>query len=209
MKGPKLVFRGALCALLALACSTTSDAPAAPEQPAAASVTSLRKEGPGSLTTASSLRASATVEAIDHATRKATLRLADGRVVAIKAGDEVRNLAQVKVGDQVNVTYFESVAIHVRREGEATPGVSASAATVRAGLGQLPAGAEVDSVTVVATVQEIDRATQTVTLESREGTRRSVTVHNPAQLDHVAVGDLVEITFTEAFAIAVERPPAP
>ena len=66
-----------------------------------------------------------------------------------------------------------------------------------------------DSVTLVATVQQIDRPSQTVTLQTREGTRRSVHVNNPAQLDHVSVGDLVEITFTEALAIAVDRPAVP
>lgn len=201
-----LAFGGAVCALLALACSTTSDAPA-PGQPAA-TMTSVRKEAPGALAESTSVRSTATVVSIDHATRAATLRLQDGRVVRIKAGEQVRNLEQVKAGDEVIATYLESVVIQVRPAGEANPGASAAVAGFRSTPGQMPVGAEVSSVTVVATVQAIDRAKQEVTLETRDGARQGVHVNDPAHFDHVAVGDLVEITFTEALAISVERPVA-
>jgi hypothetical protein len=201
-----LALTSALCALLALACSTTSEAPAAPAAEPVGTVTSVRKEAPGSLAKASELRATATVETIDHTTRAATLRLADGRVVRIKASDQIRNFDQVKAGDQVVVTYFESVVIQVRPAGQAEPGIAAAGASIRAAQGQLPAAAELDAITLIATVQQIDRATQTVTLESREGTRHSVHVNNPAQFDHVSVGDTVEVTFSEALMLSVERP---
>lgn len=188
-------------ALIACACSSTPESP----EPAA-TVTSVRKEGAGSLAQANTIQTTATVVSIDQATRVATLRTQDGREVTVKASERVRNLAQVQPGDQVTVTYFESVVIQVRRPGEATPGVSAASASTRAALGERPAAAELDSITLVATVAEIDRSTQTVTLENRDGTRRTVNVRNPAQFDHVAVGDLVEITFTDAVAISVEEP---
>jgi hypothetical protein len=41
------------------------------------------------------------VEAIDQANRLVTLKAADGWTLFVKAGPEVRNLAQVRVGDRV------------------------------------------------------------------------------------------------------------
>jgi len=49
----------------------------------------------------------ATVEAVDQATRVVTLKGSKGNVFDIKAGEEVRNLVQVKVGDQVKVKYYQ------------------------------------------------------------------------------------------------------
>ncbi len=198
----KHTFLWTTCAMILSGCSTTPESP----QPPLGTVSSVTKEGDGSLAQASTIQVIATVVSIDHTTRVATLRVPDGRLVTVKANERVRNLAQVKVGDQVNATYFESVVIQVRRPGEATPGVSAAAASARAELGERPGAAEMGSITLTTTVAEIDRATQTVTLENRDGTRRTVRVRNPAQFDHVAVGDLVEITFTEAVAISVEEP---
>ena len=46
-----------------------------------------------------------------------------------------------------------------------------------------------------------------MTLKAPDGTLTTIKARNPANLDKVAVGDLVEITYTEALAIGVE--PAP
>ena len=72
-----LAFPWTCCVLLALACSTKSEPPT--PEPQVGSVTTLRQEGAGSLQKASSLRVSATVESVDAATRKATLRLPTAR----------------------------------------------------------------------------------------------------------------------------------
>jgi hypothetical protein len=57
-------------------------------------------------------------------------------------------------------------------------------------------------------VTHVDRAKQTVTLRGADGNSATVPVKDPAQLEHVAVGDLVEVTATQALAIAVEEPGA-
>jgi hypothetical protein len=84
--------------------------------------------------------------------------------------------------------------------------VAAGAGAVRNPEGEMPGAAAVESITLTTTVAEVDREGRSVTLENPDGTRRVVHVRNPEQFDHVAVGDLVEITLTEALAISVERP---
>ena len=57
------------------------------------------------------------VEAIDQATRQVTLKAADGSVRIIKAGPDVKNLAQVRVGDQVKATYLQAIALELKKGG--------------------------------------------------------------------------------------------
>ena len=62
-------------------------------------------------------KAVATVEAIDLTSRFVTLKAPDGSSLVVKAGPEVRNLPQVKVGDQVVVSYQEALLAEVVKPG--------------------------------------------------------------------------------------------
>jgi hypothetical protein len=146
----------------------------------------------------------ATVQAVDLAARVITLKGSKGNVYDITAGKEVRNLAQVKVGDQVKVKYYQSLAIEVMAPGQAPGGTQAAVVTDRAKPGEKPAGMIGGQVTVTAKVEAIDKKKQTVTLKGPEGKTREVKVANPTNLVNVKVGDEVVITLTEAVAISVE-----
>jgi len=146
----------------------------------------------------------ATVQRIDHKTRHVTLKNSDGTTFTMVAGPEVRNLAQVKKGDVVRVTYHESLAYQVRRAGTAQPGVAASTDVSRAPLGEKPSGTVTDTTTVRATIAAIDKGASTVTLRGPKGNLTTIKARDPSKLDAVNVGDLVDITYTEALAVAVE-----
>jgi hypothetical protein len=150
--------------------------------------------------------ASATVVAIDHKKRTVTLRGPEGNQETFTVGPEVRNLPQVRKGDQVVATYYESVALKLRKPGEATPGVVAAEDAVTAPPGSMPGAAAGQTVNVTATVQKVDHRKQTVTLKGPQGKLVTVKVQDPERLKKVKVNDLVEVTYTEAVAIAVERP---
>jgi len=150
--------------------------------------------------------ATATVEKIDHKTRMVTLRGTDGRMLSFRAGEEVRNLPQVRVGDQVVATYFQALAAEVRKptdEEQANPKLLVEAGE-RAPLGARPAAAGASTLRVVATITGIDRAAQEVTLTGPEGRSLTVKARNPQNLAAVKVGDTVVITYTESVAISVE-----
>ena len=51
----------------------------------------------------------ATVEALDLANRMVTLRGPQGNVVSLRVDESVKNLPQVKVGDQVVANYYVSL----------------------------------------------------------------------------------------------------
>jgi len=146
----------------------------------------------------------ATVQAVDQATRVITLKGSQGNLFDIKAGEEVRNLAQVKAGDKINVKYYQSLAIEVKAAGKGPGGTQEAVVMERAKSGEKPGGMVGSQVTVTANVQAIDKKKQTVTLKGPEGKTKVVKVKNPANLKNVKVGDDVVITLTEAVAISVE-----
>jgi hypothetical protein len=148
----------------------------------------------------------ATVEAIDQTTRMVTLKGPDGKLTTIKVGEQVRNLPQVKKGDRVVVTFYESLAFEVNRAGTGAPGVAVAEDVTRAQPGQRPGGTAAQAVTLTTTIQAIDKTANTVTLKDPNGELTTIKVRNPSNLEKVKVGDLVDITYTEALAIAVEPP---
>jgi len=190
-----------LC-LLTLACA--SDDTSNPPPP---DVTTSVKNQPGNVVSEDVVTVSAVVEAIDHETRMVTLRDSDGEKVTFRVGEAARNLSQVQKGDLVDATYYQSVAVQLRKPGEATPGVSAAAGATRAEVGAPPGAAGAQSVTVVSTIRALDRQAGTATLEGPDGGLTTINVRNPAHFDVAKVGDLVEITYTEAIAISVEKAP--
>ena len=194
-------FVVAVCATLCVAACAAEHKEAVPPAPAVAAAP------PVSGTVGQNvLSATATVKAIDLKTRHVTLQRPDGSVIKFVAGDDVRNLSQVKVGDQVTVTYYESLAYEVRKPGTAVPGTTVAEGLGRAKLGEKPGGAAGRVTTLTATIAGIDKAATTVTLQTADGETTTVKVQHPEKLDQVSVGDLVEITYTEAFAISVEEP---
>ena len=144
----------------------------------------------------------ATVTQIDQKTRQITLKAQDGREVSFVASDEVKNFAQMKVGDVVTATYTEALAYEVKKGG--TAGASQTIAGGTAQAGAKPAAALGQQTTVTVTITAIDPAAPSVTFRGPAGNTKTVKVLHPERLKDVSVGDTVEITYTEAIAIKVE-----
>lgn len=144
----------------------------------------------------------ATVTAINQETREVTLQDASGESVTIIAGPEVQNLAQVEVGDKLMLEYLEAVSIQVLGP-EAEVGAEVVEGMARAEPGEKPAGVAVSETTVVVEIEAIDKENEKVTLKGPQGNSKTVKVRNPDNLNKVAIGDKVMITYTEAMAVKV------
>jgi hypothetical protein len=149
---------------------------------------------------------SATVLDVDQKTRMVTLRTAEGETVNFKADESARNLDQVRKGDEVDVTYYEAVALRLRDAEGQKPGVTVSEQIERAPLGEKPAGTIFRNTTLTAKVKAVDKTKKTVTLEGPEGRSVTVNVTDPQQLEKAKVGRLVEATYQEAVGITVRAP---
>ena len=147
----------------------------------------------------------ATVDAIDAATRMVTLKFADGTTQAYKAGPEVRNFDQVSVGDQVKTTYVESVALFVRKSNEKP--FAGEAQTVQlAPKGAKPGVIVTNTAEITATAEAIDYAKRTVTLKGPRGNSVTYAVdESVTNFKNVKVGDELVLRVTEATAIVVEK----
>ncbi len=149
------------------------------------------------------VEARATVTAVDAATRQVSLKEADGTELDVIVTDAVKNFDQIKPGDEVVVSYTEAVAWQVKPAGQGAPGVSSNTSTSVAEPGQKPYADVKDSITVTATITAIDLAKGTATITGPNGRAETVKARDPANLKKVKVGDLVDITYSEAVALAV------
>jgi hypothetical protein len=160
-------------------------------------------KGPGVVGAAQTLKVTATITAINSATREVTLKGPQGREVTLLAGPEVKNFAQMKVGDQVRAEYVEALTLELKKGGGKAVGVAEQAGAMGAKPGERPAGAAGRQVKIVADVIDVDPSTQTLTLRGAKETVE-LKVRDPEQFKLVAKGDQVEATYTQALAIAVE-----
>src|SRR5262245_51773077 len=164
------------------------------------------QEAPGKLSAQQAVTVTATVKDIDQKSRVVTLLGPDGQEIVFRAGPDVRNLAQVKRGDHVKATYYESLVVQLLKPGSAKPGITTATDTDRAKLGEKPGAATAESTRVVATVVSVDKKNSTVTLRRPRGTEKTLPVRNPKQLELIKKNDLVEVTYTEAIGIDVSTP---
>lgn len=146
----------------------------------------------------------ATVVAIDYASRRVSLKMPDGRTLPVTVGEEAYNLDQVKAGDLVDITYAESFAISLEKDTGAQPSVITSVEMDRAPKGQKPEGVVYKTIDVRANVVEINYETRTVDLLGPNGDIISVVVDKKVDnLANIQKGDDVVARYTEAMAISV------
>jgi hypothetical protein len=168
----------------------------------------VMKSEPGKVTVTDAISVTATVEAIDAAKRLVTLKGPDGNSLVVHAGPEVKNFAQIKVGDLVVVRYVEALTLELKKGGGAMREKTERESMASAKPGERPAATSTRQVTVIADVIARDAKKQTVRL--RGPTRMvDLKVRDPEQFKLISVGDQVEATFTEAAALSVEPAPKP
>jgi hypothetical protein len=153
-----------------------------------------------------SVTLSATVEAIDMATRQVTLKGEDGESHTITVGEEARNLGQVQPGDVVTAEYVRELDIEVFADDGSELGAGELAAAGRAEEGEKPGGVAIESQVLTARVAAINLDNNTFQLQWPDDSVEEYTAQNPENLRKAAVGDIVVITYTEAVGLIVETP---
>ena len=149
----------------------------------------------------------AKVKAIDKKNRVVTLESPDGKESKVKCGPEVRNFAQIRVGDEVKSAFLETVELFVTGQDE--PSADRVTEVARAPQGSKPGFAAVDAVEVKASVVAIDYQTREVTLKGPEGKVIKVKAGPEVKrLNEVKTGDTVVARLTRAVSIEVSKPAA-
>ncbi len=145
------------------------------------------------------------ITAIDEATRNVTIMGGGGNEVSMVAGPEVKNFAQLKVGDIVTMTMVRSLAMELKKDGKALRSRVENSGAAQAKPGEKPGAGEARSVQVVADVVAVDKKKGLLTLKGPERTVE-LAVEDKTMLKDVAVGDQIEATYIEAVAISVSAP---
>jgi phage baseplate assembly protein gpV len=146
-----------------------------------------------------------TITAIDQANRIVTLKGSDGLPVAVKAPEQVENFKSLKVGDQVTATYFEAMAVQVRKPGDPAPAAVPPITTTTRTDGK-PGSTTRRSQTFSVSVQAVDAAAQSITVKGPQGNVVTMKVRDPKQLQNVKAGDMLDVTYYESLLVKFERP---
>jgi hypothetical protein len=146
------------------------------------------------------------VTTIDRATRSLTLQNAEGETRTVGVPPEMKAFDTLKVGDHVDVDYYESIAVAMM-----PPGTKA-AVTERSTGGRVEPGVAAAGREVTATVEvvSVDEAMNKITFKGPKGNVRTVTVYDPSmqrKLASLQSGQMVQITYREALAASIRPTP--
>lgn len=189
---------GLLAALTAagigvVGCKSKDEAEKAPPAPAEVSKTVTEK---------------ASVVSVDKAKRLLTLKEKDGTTMKVECGPEVRNFDQIEAGNSVVVHYLVSLAVALVKPGENPPPLSGAVAAGRAEPGAKPGAAVGGQVTATVRIESVDTKKNLVVFTAPDGGLRAVNVERPEGqkfIQGLKPGDQVQITYTEALAVSVEK----
>ena len=149
------------------------------------------------------LEARAVVIGVDQSRRLLALEGDSGERIVLPVAEDFRDFERARVGDHVVVSFTEAIAWQVKPSDQGAPGVSARETLRNPEANEPPGGTIERALTVTATITAFDIARGTVTLTGPDGLSNTIKVHRPADLEKIAVGDLVDITYSRALAVGV------
>lgn len=151
-----------------------------------------------------SLTVTATVDAIEHASRSLTLRKPDNTMVTMRVPKEYVRFDALKVGDKVSATYYDNIVIRKKATGEKDVNTLGESLVTTPGL---KPGFTVGSQRVItATITAIDPKIPSISLSGPNNWTYSSRVEDREALKQVKVGDRLDITWTEAVMLSAAAP---
>jgi Cu/Ag efflux protein CusF len=165
-------------------------------------VAAPRAQEPKTVTKQNKMTAAVTIKAIDRATRSVTLHAENGDEDTFTVGPEVKRFDQLKVGDTIKATYYESLVLQLRKPGAAAPTTGAVAAGGR--MKDVPGGAIGVEQTTSVTVKAIDMNAPSITVTTADGRTLTRKIADKKNLEGVTPGDHIDITYTQGLLVAAE-----
>lgn len=145
----------------------------------------------------------AVVSDIDQDARLVRLVGSSGSATTLLVGPEVRNFANVRVGDYLTVRYRETVELELLKEKLNVRMRLESAEGARATPGGKPGGWVRHKLVLMADVASVDMASGQITLKGPERTT-TYEVEDKPLLGLVKPGDQVKATISESTALSME-----
>jgi hypothetical protein len=146
----------------------------------------------------------ATIEAINLSDRTMTVKGPNGNYVDLVASSDVKRFSEFKVGDKINVRYYDTMVMRLKPAGEKAVNTATEAATP--GTGAKPAGTVAKQRTITATITQLDPKVPSITFTGPNNWQYSSKIYDKKVLKTIKVGDRVDITWTEAVILSLEPP---
>jgi hypothetical protein len=156
------------------------------------------------ITKSQTVKATATIVAIDSTSRTVVLRTSNGEEDAFSLGPDVKRFNELKVGDKVNISYVESLVVVVQRPG-APAKPSTAGAAITPGSGKTPGATLSGQLTTTVTVKAIDPAVPSVTVTTADGRTVTRKIENKKNLEGIKVGDKLDLTYTQSVLVSAEH----
>jgi Cu/Ag efflux protein CusF len=155
------------------------------------------------VTRTNTVKATATIVAIDSTLRIVTLRTANGEEDSLSVAPDVKRFNELKVGDRINITFMESAVVTLQPPGTA-PKPSTVGAGVTPGTGKSPSATASAQLTTTVAVKAIDPAVPSITVTTADGRTVTRKIENKKNLEGIKVGDKLDITYTRAILRSAE-----
>lgn len=150
------------------------------------------------------------VLAVDAANHQVVLEGAEGQQVHVQLSDKAKNLANLRVGDQVKVEVQRSVAAYLDTDvDKGLPGTVERSGELRNAPGtKNPGGEAYRQIQVQLKITKIDLKNNQVTLENPQGKSKTLDVKKPeiqARLKDLKVGQSVVVTYTDVLKVTSQH----
>jgi Cu/Ag efflux protein CusF len=142
--------------------------------------------------------ATVVVTAVDKPARKLTIKNVSGEKMTVQVPSDVKSFDKLKVGDRVDIDYTESIAVSMLPPGS-KPAITERQASIPGAAGR--------EMSVSAEIINVDAAANKVTFKGPRGQLKTITVQDPemqAKLPGLKPGQVMQLTYTEAIATAVQ-----
>jgi hypothetical protein len=162
----------------------------------------VTKRSPGKISEERERRLVGTIESIDKDTREVTLAGDGGQKETVKVSSAFKGFDQLKVGDKVNVTYMESLALSLGKPGE-KPGIQTTQGSTQTPGAEGRTGGTMREVTATAEILSVNPEKHKITIKGPQGDTRTIHVENTElreKLPSLKPGDTIQLVYTEAIA---------
>lgn len=149
------------------------------------------------------IHAVATVKGINRSDRSVILKKDDGEETTVHVPDAVKGFDTLKMGDKVDIDYYESLALSM-----APAGTKPSMSERKGSAVDIGGGIKGRELKMSAEVVSVDPAANTVTFKGPKGNMRTVYVADPANQEKLATmkpGQVVQFDYTEATAATIRQ----
>ena len=145
-----------------------------------------------------------TVDRIDRGSRTLTLKVDNRFMQSLYVPAEFKVFDELKAGDRVVARIRESVVVSVR------PGLKPQLPTDTTADAARQSGGTANQqitqqLTVVVTIETIDRTNNWITYKTADNRRIARAVTDPKLLDGLKPGDVIEVTMTRERVIDLQR----